>query len=98
MPRRRASSSERVTLSMPPTRSDRVGLSIRFSSVLPWAVPTCPFAELTALGWFMCQTPIYPVPAQAWPLVVYSANLLSMVFSKVIFSAIKSSASMSTLW
>ena len=40
VPRRRASSSPSVTVWMPPTRSDRVGLSIRLSSVLPWAVPT----------------------------------------------------------
>ena len=39
VPRRRASSSESVTDSMPPTRSDRVGLSNRFSRELPWAVP-----------------------------------------------------------
>ena len=39
MPRRRASSSDKVTDSMPPTRSDSVGLSNRFSSVLPCAVP-----------------------------------------------------------
>ena len=40
VPRRRASSSPRVTVWMPPTRSERVGLSIRLSSVLPCAVPT----------------------------------------------------------
>ena len=34
-----ASSSESVTDSMPPTRSASVGLIIRFSRVLPWAVP-----------------------------------------------------------
>ena len=37
--RRRASSSPRVTLWIPPIRSDRVGLSIRLSRLLPWAVP-----------------------------------------------------------
>ena len=40
VPRRRASSSPSVTGWMPPTRSERVGLSMRLSSVLPWAVPT----------------------------------------------------------
>ena len=40
VPRRRASSSERVTDWMPPIRSASVGLSIKFSSVLPCAVPT----------------------------------------------------------
>ena len=40
VPRRRASSSPSVTLWMPPMRSESVGFSIRFSSVLPWAVPT----------------------------------------------------------
>jgi len=39
VPRRRASSSESVTDSTPPTRSERVGLSSRFSSPLPCAVP-----------------------------------------------------------
>src|SRR5919197_207417 len=38
VPRRRASSSERVTVWMPPTRSVRVGFSMRFSKVLPCAV------------------------------------------------------------
>ncbi len=38
VPRRRASSSERVTTWIPPTRSERVGFCSRFSSVLPWAV------------------------------------------------------------
>ena len=37
--RRRASSSPRVTLWMPPIRSDSVGLSIRLSRLLPCAVP-----------------------------------------------------------
>ena len=37
--RRRASSSPRVTLWMPPMRSESVGLSIRLSRVLPCAVP-----------------------------------------------------------
>ena len=37
--RRRASSSPRVTLWIPPMRSDSVGLSIRLSRLLPWAVP-----------------------------------------------------------
>ena len=40
VPRRRASSSPRVTDWMPPIRSLRVGFIIRFSRVLPWAVPT----------------------------------------------------------
>ena len=40
VPRRRASSSPRVTVWMPPIRSDRVGFSIRLSRVLPCAVPT----------------------------------------------------------
>ena len=37
--RRRASSSPRVTLWIPPIRSDSVGLSIRLSRLLPCAVP-----------------------------------------------------------
>ncbi len=37
--RRRASSSPRVTVWMPPMRSDRVGLTIRLSRLLPCAVP-----------------------------------------------------------
>src|ERR1035437_2251912 len=37
---RRASSSERVTVWMPPSRSLRVGLTSRLSRVMPWAVPT----------------------------------------------------------
>ena len=40
VPRRRASSSDRVTLWMPPMRSDSVGFIIRFSRVLPCAVAT----------------------------------------------------------
>ena len=40
VPRRRASSSPSVTVWMPPIRSESVGFIIRFSSVLPWAVPT----------------------------------------------------------
>jgi len=40
VPRRRASSSPRVTDWMPPMRSERVGFIIRFSSSLPWAVAT----------------------------------------------------------
>ena len=39
VPLRLASSSPRVTDWMPPMRSQRVGFIIRFSSVLPWAVP-----------------------------------------------------------
>ena len=39
VPRRRASSSDKVTDSMPPIKSERVGLSMRFSRLLPWAVP-----------------------------------------------------------
>ena len=39
VPRRRASSSPRVTDSMPPIRSDSVGFCIRLCSVLPCAVP-----------------------------------------------------------
>ncbi len=38
VPRRLASSSESVTVCIPPTRSERVGFNIRFSSVLPCAV------------------------------------------------------------
>ena len=40
VPRRRASSSERVTVWIPPSRSLRVGLTSRLSRVMPWAVPT----------------------------------------------------------
>src|SRR6266581_3449090 len=40
VPRRRASSSESVTVWMPPSRSLSVGLTSRFSSELPCAVAT----------------------------------------------------------
>ena len=52
--RRRASSSPRVTLWMPPMRSDSVGLSIRLSRLLPWAVP-------------MSWTPRSAIVRAAWP-------------------------------
>ena len=39
VPRERASSSPSVTEQMPPTRSERVGFLIRFSSSWPCAVP-----------------------------------------------------------
>ena len=58
--RRRASSSPRVTVWMPPIRSVSVGLSIRLSRLLPWAVPISwtPRSAIVRAAWASSSVPI----------------------------------------
>ncbi len=58
--RRRASSSPRVTVWMPPMRSERVGLSMRLSRLLPCAVPmSCtPRSAIVRAAWASSSVPI----------------------------------------
>ncbi len=76
--RRRASSSPRVTLWIPPIRSDRVGLSIRLSSVLPWAVPMSwtPRSAIVRAAWASSSVPISSM-TMTWGMWFSTASIIT---------------------
>ena len=76
--RRRASSSPRVTLWMPPMRSDSVGLSMRLSRLLPWAVPMSwtPRSAIVRAAWASSSVPISSM-TMTWGMWFSTASIMT---------------------
>ncbi len=81
--RRRASSSPRVTLWIPPMRSDRVGLSIRLSRLLPWAVPISwtPRSAIVRAAWASSSVPISSM-TMTWGMWFSTASIITSCWSR----------------
>ena len=76
--RRRASSSPRVTLWIPPMRSDRVGLSIRLSRLLPCAVPIS-WTPRSAIVRAACASSSVPISSMTmtWGMWFSTASIIT---------------------
>ena len=76
--RRRASSSPRVTLWIPPMRSESVGLSMRLSRLLPWAVPMS-WTPRSAMVRAACASSSVPISSMTmtWGMWFSTASIIT---------------------
>src|SRR6476469_351057 len=88
--RRRASSSPRVTLWIPPLSSDRVGLSIRLSRLLPWAVPISwkPRSAIVRAAWASSSVPISSM-TMTWGMWFSTASIITSCCSDGVRTCIR---------
>ena len=88
--RRRASSSPRVTLWIPPIRSDRVGLSIRLSRLLPWAVPIS-WTPRSAIVRAACASSSVPISSMTmtWGMWFSTASIITSCCSDGVRTCIR---------
>ena len=88
--RRRASSSPRVTVWIPPMRSDRVGLSMRLSRLLPWAVPMSwtPRSAIVRAAWASSSVPISSM-TMTWGMWFSTASIITSCWSDGVRTCIR---------